>query len=136
MPPRDDALGSAGDLGRIDDEASAGSGSVGEPPERDIAERAAPDWAWVEEWRASGEPAAWAPGVTLAAFAALLVGLAVLVLSYGLSDLPWLAVVANVLVAAGLAPALWLSRRLPVLRFIGAGAAVGVLAGWIGALIG
>lgn len=93
------------------------------------------DWAWVEEWRESGERPAWAPGLALAAFVAVVVGLAVLVLSRGLSDMLWLAIAANVLVAAGLAPALWLSRHLPVLRWISAGAAVGVVVGWIGALI-
>jgi hypothetical protein len=97
------------------------------PPDR--------DWAWVEEWRASGEPPAWAPGLALGAFVALVVGLAVLVLSTGLADLPWLAVSANLLVAAGLAPALWLSRHLPVLRWISGGAAVGVAVGWIAALM-
>jgi hypothetical protein len=94
------------------------------------------DWAWVEEWRASGESPAWAPGLALAGFIALIVGLAVYVLSIGLADIPWLAVSANVLVAAGLAPALWLSRHLPVLRWISGGAAVGVLIGWIAAGIG
>jgi hypothetical protein len=89
----------------------------------------------VEEWRESGERPAWAPGLALAAFVAVVVGLAVLVLSRGLSDMLWLAIAANVLVAAGLAPALWLSRHLPVLRWISAGAAVGVVVGWIGALI-
>ena len=116
--------------------AGPGPGSDGVDEDGDEAAGRDADWAWVEEWRESGEPPAWAPGLTVAVFTALIVGLAVLVLSTGLSDLPWLAVAANVLVAAGLAPALWLSRRLPVLRWISVGAAAGVVIGWIGALVG
>jgi len=93
------------------------------------------DWAWVEEWRAGREPLPWASGLALAAFSALLVGVAVWVLSAGLAARPVLAVGVNILVAAGLAPAMWLSRGLPVLRWIALGCAVGVLVGWISALM-
>ena len=115
--------------GSDDEPDGAGSDSGGLPDEP------ARDWAWVEEWRESGEPPAWAPGIAVAVFTGVVVGLAVLVLSKGLASLPWLAVSANVLVALGLAPALWLSRHLPVLRWISAGAAAGVVIAWIGALI-
>jgi hypothetical protein len=105
------------------------TGPVGdELPERD-------DWPWVQEWRAGQEPTPWATGGALAAFSALVVGVAVWVLSAGLSDRPIVAVLVNVLVAAGLAPAMWLSRGLPVLRWIAAGAAAGILAGWISAIL-
>lgn len=57
------------------------------------------------------------------------------VLSAGLSDRPIVAVLVNLLVAAGLAPAMWLSRGLPVLRWIAAGAAAGIVAGWISAIL-
>jgi hypothetical protein len=93
------------------------------------------DWAWVEEWRAGGEPVPWASGLGLAAFSALVVGVAVWVLSAGLAGRPVLAIGVNVLVAGGLAPAMWLSRGLPVLRWIALGCAVGVVAGWICALM-
>jgi len=92
------------------------------------------DWAWVEEWRAGHEPVPWASGLGLAAFSALVVGVAVWVLSAGLADSPVLAIGVNLLVAGGLAPAMWLSRGLPVLRWIALGSAVGVLAGWVCAL--
>jgi len=111
----------------------ADPGFFGEPD--DTENEPVRDWAWVEEWRESGEPPAWAPGVAVAVFTGLVVGMAVLVLSKGLASMPWLAVSSNVLVALGLAPALWLSRHLPVLRWISAGAAAGVLIAWIGALI-
>ncbi|MDQ2848961.1 MAG: DUF2537 domain-containing protein [Actinomycetota bacterium] len=93
------------------------------------------DWRWVEEWRADGDRPAWAPGITLAIFMALLVAVALLVLTTGLSNVPALAIGVNVVIAAGMAPALWLSRGLPVLRFLAAGAAVGMVAGWICILI-
>jgi len=92
------------------------------------------DWAWVEEWRAGREPVPWASGLGLAGFSALLVGVAVWVLSAGLAGSPALAIGVNVLVAGGLAPAMWLSRGLPVLRWIALGCAIGVLTGWYCAL--
>jgi len=95
----------------------------------------AADWAWVEEWRASGEPVPWGPGLALAGFTAVLVGTAVYVLSAGLVDQPLMNVGVNVLVAGGLAPALWLSRELPVLRWIAAGTVAGVLSAWLSAFI-
>lgn len=92
------------------------------------------DWAWVEEWRAGNEPTPWAWGLAVAAFTALLVAIAIVVLSSGLSANPVVAVVINLLVAAGLVPAIWLSRELPVLRWIGLGAAIGVVGGWVAAV--
>ncbi len=93
------------------------------------------DWAWVEEWREGGEPVPWGPGLTVAGFAVFLVSFAVYVLSAGLSGRPVLAVIVNLVVAVGLGPALWLSRGLPVLRWIAGGAVVGVLAGWVSAFL-
>ena len=93
------------------------------------------DWAWVEEWRESGEPVPWGPGLTVAGFTLILVASAVYVLSSGLSDRPIVGIAVNLLVAAGLGPALWLSRGLPVLRWIAAGAVAGVLAAWLCVLV-
>jgi hypothetical protein len=93
------------------------------------------DWAWVEEWREGGEPTPWGPGLAIAAFTAFLVASAVYVLSTGLSSRPLVAVVVNLVVVAGLCPALWLSRGLPVLRWIAGGAAAGVLAAWVSVLV-
>ena len=67
----------------------------------------------VEEWRAGNEPTPWATGLVLTVFAALVVGVAVWVLAAGLSDRPVVAVLVNLLVAGGLAPAIWLSRGAP-----------------------
>ncbi len=92
------------------------------------------DWAWVEEWRRGGEPTPWGPGLALAVFAGLIIGSAVYVITRGLADHPVLAVVANVVVAGGLAPALWMSRALPVLRWVGLGGAIGTVIAWISVL--
>jgi len=92
------------------------------------------DWGWVEQWRAQGERPAWGPGIAMAAFVATLVAVALFVLTSGLADTPWLAISVNLVVAAGMAPALWLSRALPVLRFLAAGAAGGLVLGWLGML--
>ena len=93
------------------------------------------DWVWVQEWQAGQEPTPWATGIALAVFSALIVGVAVWVLSAGLADRPVIAVLVNLLVAAGLTPAIWLSRGLPVLRWIAAGAAAGIIIGWVCAIL-
>jgi hypothetical protein len=93
------------------------------------------DWAWVEEWREGGEPVPWGPGLAVSAFTAVLVAVAVYVLSSGLADQPLVDIGVNVLVTGGLAPALWLSRTLPVLRWISGGAVLGVLAAWFAVFV-
>lgn len=92
------------------------------------------DWDWVEEWRAEKSAPAWGPGIAVGIFVALIVAVALIVLTSGVSDSPVLAIVFNVVIAAGMAPALWLCRSLPVLRFLAAGAAAGILFGWIAML--
>lgn len=103
------------------------------------------EWRWVEQWRAERESPAWGPGITVAIFIAALTAVALVVLTQGLahngsgangaSGGGWLAVGVNVVIAGGMAPALWLSRDLPVLRFLAAGAAAGLVAGWIWLLL-
>ena len=102
-------------------------------PSAPLAER--PEWGWVAEWRRSAEPTPWAQGVTLATFSALVIGAAVYVLAAGLADQPLVAVAVNIVVAGGLTPAVWYSRDLPVLRWVGVGAVFGIVAAWIGALL-
>lgn len=125
------------DADAVDSPAPTVPGNDGLQDGADLAADAQPEpqeWEWVAQWRESAEPTPWATGLPLAAFAAVLTGVAVWVLSAGLADRPVLAVVLNLLVAGGLAPAMWLSRKLPVLRWFAGGAAVGVVAGWIAAL--
>ncbi len=121
------AEGSGADGSGTDGSGTDGSGVAGS--------RDGVDWAWVEEWRAGREPVPWAQGLAVAAFTALLVGSAVWVLSAGLIDRPVLAIAVNVVVAGGLTPAMWLSRDIPVLRWIAAGGAVGLVGGWIAAIM-
>lgn len=93
------------------------------------------EWAWVQEWRASGERAPWPQGVALAAFTLIIVASAIFVLTAGVADTPWLAVVLNVVVAAGVGPQLWLARGIPVIRFVSWGAALGVPVGWLACFV-
>ncbi len=92
------------------------------------------DWRWVEEWRRGDEPTPWGPGLFLAGFAGLIIGCAVYVISSGLRDTLVWAVIANVVVAVGLTPALWMSRGLPVLRWVALGGASGTAIAWISLL--
>jgi hypothetical protein len=110
------------------DDPDPTDGQTAEPAEHE-------DWAWVQEWRAGQEPTPWATGIALAVFSALIVGIAVWVLSAGLADRPVIAVLVNLLVAGGLTPAIWLSRGLPVLRWIAAGTVAGIVIGWVCAIL-
>lgn len=80
----------------------------------------------------SDESLPWATGLTVAGFVAAVTGVAVVVLSLGLTRVhPLLAVGLNVVAAGGLAPTLWGWRRTPVLRWFVLGAAVGVVGAWV-----
>lgn len=92
------------------------------------------EWRWVRACRedaAAGVGTPWGPGLAVSAFAGLLACLSIIVLTQGLADRPWLAILINLVVALGLAPALWLARDLPVLRFVVYGLGLGLLIGWI-----
>ena len=93
------------------------------------------EWRWVAEWRASGEPVPWAPGLTLSIFTLVVVASAIYVLTAGVADTPWLALGLNLVVAGGIGPQLWLARGIPVLRFVAWGAAFGVLVGWLACFV-
>lgn len=82
------------------------------------------------------EPTPWATGGALSAATAVLVGIALFALSEGLAARgAWLVVVANVAVAAGLAPSMWLTRATPIWRWVAYGAAGGILLTWITLLL-
>ncbi|MCV7377818.1 hypothetical protein BST11_19550 [Mycobacterium alsense] len=77
----------------------------------------------------------WATGLTVSAFVASVIGVAVVVLSLGLVRVhPLLAVGLNIVAAGGLAPTLWGWRRTPVLRWFVLGAAAGVAGAWLALL--
>ena len=84
-----------------------------------------------------GEPTPWLTGLTVSAFVAAVVVVAMLALAGTLAreTSGWLALVASIVVSAGIAPSLWLIRRMPILRWAAYGAAGGVVIAWIGVLI-
>ncbi|WP_026360714.1 DUF2537 domain-containing protein [Amycolatopsis nigrescens] len=84
----------------------------------------------------TNEPTPWATGLTVAGFVAAFVIVAMLALAGTLATETsgWLAVVAALVVSAGLAPSLWLVRRLPIVRWVALGAAAGMVLSWIGVL--
>ncbi|MGH3914277.1 MAG: DUF2537 domain-containing protein [Pseudonocardiaceae bacterium] len=82
------------------------------------------------------EPTPWATGGALSAAAAVLVGITLFALSEGLAGRgAGFVVLANIIVAAGLAPSMWLARAIPVWRWVAYGAAGGILLAWIALLL-
>lgn len=78
------------------------------------------------------EPVPWATGLPIAAFFGVLAATVVVVLSTAVDaafGLLWIP--ANVLIGAGLAPSLWLLRRVPLWRWVALGVAVGVVVAWV-----
>jgi hypothetical protein len=85
----------------------------------------------------TAEPTPWATGLTITATFAIVVAIADITLSRAFADafgLLWLP--ANVLVGAGIAPALWLARKTPFWRWLAYGVAAGMVVAWTGLLFG
>lgn len=81
---------------------------------------------------ARAEPTPWATGLTVSTVTAAVTVLTVVALAEALAETSrWLAALATVLVAAGLAPSVWLSRRVPVWRWVGYGVATGIGCAWL-----
>jgi Protein of unknown function (DUF2537) len=81
------------------------------------------------------EETPWGTGLTVAGFVAVVVALAIVVLSLGVARVhPLLAVGLNFIAVGGLAPTLWGWRAIPVLRWFVLGAAFGIGAGWLALL--
>jgi Protein of unknown function (DUF2537) len=82
-------------------------------------------------------PIPWGPGLAVAAFFAVLVTVADVVLAgafAGAFGLLWIP--ANLLVTAGCAPSLWMAREVPFWRWPALGAGVGLLVAWVVMLLG
>ena len=82
-------------------------------------------------------PTPWATGLPVAGFFAVLVALADVLLSSAFAEafgLVW--VPANLLVALGLAPSLYLLRAVPFWRWPAMGSAVGLVVAWVVLLAG
>ncbi|MBI3213338.1 MAG: DUF2537 domain-containing protein [Mycobacterium sp.] len=77
------------------------------------------------------ESTPWGTGLTTAAFCAVVIGGAIVVLSLGLVRVhPLLAVGLNLVAVGGLAPTVWGWRKTPVLRWFVLGSGVGVAVAW------
>lgn len=83
-----------------------------------------------------GEPTPWGTGLTVSAFlaAVVLVGMLALMDTLAENTTGWLALAAVLVVTVGMAPSLWLGRRIPIVRWACLGAAVGLAASWLGLL--
>jgi hypothetical protein len=82
-------------------------------------------------------PTPWGTGLPVAAFFAVFVALADVTLSRAFAEafgLLWIP--ANLLVALGLAPSLWLLRTVPFWRWLALGGAAGLVAAWVVLLAG
>ncbi|MGH3864807.1 MAG: DUF2537 domain-containing protein [Pseudonocardiaceae bacterium] len=83
-----------------------------------------------------GEPTPWATGLTVSVAAAAIIVIALLRLSQGLApNGTGFVVVANLLVAAGMAPSIWLARATPIWRWVAYGTAMGIVLTWIALLL-
>ncbi|HJQ46626.1 MAG TPA: DUF2537 domain-containing protein [Amycolatopsis sp.] len=82
------------------------------------------------------EPTPWGAGLVVSGFVAAVVITAMLALAIALAaeTAGWLVLLASIVVTAGIAPSLWLTRRMPIVRWVSLGAAVGVLVSWFGVL--
>ena len=108
---------------------------VGEPEDwpRPRGAHAAPQDRGRPDRRARRTP--WGTGLTVSAFAAAVVLFAVIALSEALGSASrWLAVAANIIIALGLAPSLWLARKVPVWRWVVYGVIAGIGLAWIALL--
>ncbi|QWF81699.1 DUF2537 domain-containing protein [Amycolatopsis sp. CA-230715] len=113
----------------------AGTTSVVAPPERETKV------SWLRkalpETRIGDEPTPWATGLVVSGFVAVVVITAMVALAGTLADETsgLLAIVAALVVSAGLVPSLWLARRMPIVRWIALGAGAGIALSWIGVLV-
>lgn len=82
------------------------------------------------------EPTPWSTGLAVSGAIATIVGIALLRLSQELqADGRGVVALANLLVAAGLTPSIWLTRATPVWRWISYGAAAGIVLSWTALLL-
>lgn len=79
---------------------------------------------------AAAEPIPWATGLTISAVAATIALLTLVGLADAMASW-WLSALVAVLVAAGLAPSIWLLRVVPVWRWVAYGVAAGIGGGWL-----
>ncbi len=82
------------------------------------------------------EPTPWGTGLTVSVFSGAVVAFMVVTLSLGLGETNrWLALVANVLVVGGIAPSVWLARKVIIWRWVAYGVTTGVVLAWIALIL-
>jgi hypothetical protein len=82
------------------------------------------------------EPTPWATGLTASTIIAAIVGVIDTILSDALRvSFGWVWIPANVLIGLGLAPSLWLLRRMPFWRWIAYGVTAGLAVAWFALLV-
>ncbi|MEU8897949.1 DUF2537 domain-containing protein [Nocardia sp. NPDC048505] len=83
------------------------------------------------------EPTPWASGITVTVLVALLTAAAVFSFGDALARVhPLLSIAVNLIAAGGAAPSAWRWRFTPVVRWVVAGVAAGVLLAWFALLLG
>jgi hypothetical protein len=83
----------------------------------------------------SAEPTPWATGLAVTVFTAVIVVLTIVSLSAALHETSaLLSVAANLVIAAGVSPSVWLLGRLPVWRWVAYGVLGGILLSWLAGL--
>jgi hypothetical protein len=85
--------------------------------------------------QAAEEPTPWATGLTVTAITGVLMMVVVVTLSLALGAANrWLPLIANVVIAVGLAPSVWLARHAPVWRWVAYGVVGGIVVAWVALL--
>lgn len=116
---------------------------TGEVTEVDVPDDAADERGSATQWwaerharhRMVAEPPPWSTGLTVSGITAILIMIVVVTLSLALGAANrWLPLIANVVIALGLAPSVWLARRALVWRWVAFGVVGGMVAAWIALL--
>ncbi|MEO6087350.1 MAG: DUF2537 domain-containing protein [Umezawaea sp.] len=82
------------------------------------------------------EPTPWGTGLTVSVFSGAVAALMVVTLSLGLGETNrWLALIANVLVVGGIAPSVWLARKVIIWRWVAYGVTTGVVLAWLSLIL-
>ncbi|HVV20094.1 MAG TPA: DUF2537 domain-containing protein [Pseudonocardiaceae bacterium] len=77
----------------------------------------------------------WNTGLTVTFVTGVLMMIVVVTLSLALGAAnQWLPLIANVVIAVGLAPSVWLARRAPVWRWVAFGVVGGIVVAWVALL--
>jgi hypothetical protein len=100
-----------------------------------VAEPASGWFASRERSDVVAERPPWATGLTISFVTAVLMMIVVITLSLALGAANrWLPLIANVVIALGLAPSVWLARRALVWRWVAFGVVAGIVIAWIALL--